>query len=173
MHAEGRQILAGDITNEILGDYIAMINNKALRPFDYEIRTHLHDRNGVRYYGFVNVKDDPLTQSATTYSADEIAFINRVLDAMFESNRINEEMVVSSMDVSNLAKVSPDQRRRESMGQTQGQTQTQTSGAINGLTMSAAESVIENMVQQGWFEKVQNGDYTLAPRGLMELKGYY
>lgn len=181
----------------MLGDYIAVINNKALRPYDYEIRTHLHaPRNsnggggagggGIRYYGFVNVKDDPLTQSATTYTADEIAFINRVLDAMFENHRRNDDMVVSSMDVFNLAKVSPDQRRRESMAQTtltqtqphsqspvQAPTQTQTTGTINGLTMSAAENVIESLVQQGWFEKVRNGAYTLAPRGMMELRGYY
>lgn len=119
----------------------------------------------------MNTTSDPFTQLATTYSPDEIAFVKRLLDAMFETNntRISEAMVVSGMQAMQLARVSSADagvRRRESMGTgTQG-------GAAQSLTMSQAETVMQQLVDEGWMEKSRKGFYGLSPRGLMELRGW-
>lgn len=119
----------------------------------------------------MNTTSDPLTQLATTYSADEMAFVKRLLDAMFETHntRISEAMVVSGMQAMQLARVSSADAgasgsRRESMG-AQG-------GAAQSLTMSQAETVMQQLVDEGWMEKSRKGFYGLSPRGLMELRGW-
>jgi non-structural maintenance of chromosomes element 1 len=119
----------------------------------------------------VNTTSDPFTQLATIYSPDEIAFVKRLLDAMFETNntRISEAMVVSGMQAMQLARVSSADAgvsRRESMGTgTQG-------GSAQSLTMSQAETVMQQLVDEGWVEKSRKGFYGLSPRGLMELRGW-
>ncbi|ODM17070.1 hypothetical protein SI65_07469 [Aspergillus cristatus] len=170
-----------DITEEDLSSYIAAANT-AVSPFDLEIRSTLRQiqTNGddtnihpERVYALVNTTSDPLTQLATTYSPDEIAFVKRLLDAMFETNntRISEAMVVSGMQAMQLARVSSADAgvsRRESMGTgtgTQG-------GAAQSLTMSQAETVMQQLVEEGWMEKSRKGFYGLSPRGLMELRGW-
>lgn len=121
-------------------------------------------------YALVNTTSDALTQLATTYSADEISFIKRILDAMFDTNntRRSEAMVVSSMQAMQLAKASSgDASRRESGNATQSQ-----GGAAQSLSMSQAETVLKQLVEEGWLEKSRKGFYSLSPRGLMELRGW-
>ena len=122
-------------------------------------------------YALVNTTSDPLTQLATTYSADELAFIKRILDAMFETynTRRQEAIVISSMQAIQLAKPSNSResinRRESEAGATQG-----SSG--QGLTMKEAESMMSRLVEEGWFEKSRKGFYSLSPRGLMELRAW-
>lgn len=121
-----------------------------------------------RVYALVNTTSDPLTQLATTYTADEIGFIKRLLDAMFETNntRISEAMVVSGIQATQLAKASGDANRRESgTQQTQG-------AATQSLSMPQAEAILRQLVDEGWMEKSRKGFYSLSPRGLMELRGW-
>ncbi|RAL04472.1 non-structural maintenance of chromosomes element 1 family protein [Aspergillus ibericus CBS 121593] len=166
-----------EITPTDLETYIAAANS-AISPFDLEIRSLLpqleldptQDNNAhtppERIYALVNTTSDALTQLATTHSADEIAFVKRLLDAMFETNntRRQEAMVVSSMQALQLAKVVGG---RESMSATQG-----AGGAAQSLTMTQAETMLRQLVEEGWLEKSRRGFYRLSPRGLMELKGW-
>ncbi|KAI5291363.1 hypothetical protein KEM54_005165 [Ascosphaera aggregata] len=162
--SEDRQIFGHDVRNTDIANFISTIN-KALSPFEYEIRTALHQITNERYYAFVNITSDPLTQLATMYTPDEISFIKRVLDFMFDTNNTSREelMAVSSIHISNLAKVTAEDRR-ESISQD--------AGTAQSLTMTAAEAVAQDLVHQGWFEQTGEGYYTLAPRGLMELKSW-
>lgn len=115
---------------------------------------------------------DPLTQLATTYTADEIAFVNRVFDAMFDTHntRRSESMVITAMQAIQLAKGSAgDTNRRQSGNATQQQSQ---SGASQSLSMSQAEGMMTRLVEEGWLEKSRRGYYSLSPRGLMELRGW-
>ncbi|KAJ0419204.1 Nse1 non-SMC component of SMC5-6 complex-domain-containing protein [Aspergillus carlsbadensis] len=176
---EDRRISPDDIIEEILSTFIGAANS-AISPFDLEIRSTLPqlqlqpNETGnftpERVYALVNTTSDDLTQLATTYSADEISFIKRVLDKMFETNnnRITEAMAVSSIDAMQCAKVAGDGNRRESGSATQ---QTQ-GGAAHSLTMTQAEAVMKQLVDDEWFEKSLRGFYTLSPRGLMELRGW-
>jgi hypothetical protein len=166
---EGREILPEDVTQADLTSYIAAANT-AISPFDLEIRSTLHQTNQTRVYALINTNSDPLTQLATTYSADEIAFVKRVLDAMFETynTRRQEAMVVSSMQAIQLAKPSADGNRRES---TQSSALTQGSSG-QGLSMSQAERMMKKLVEEGWFEKSSKGFYSLSPRSLIELRAW-
>jgi hypothetical protein len=124
-----------------------------------------------RVYALVNTTSDPLTQLATTYTADEIAFVKRVLDAMFETynTRRCEGMVVTGIQAMQLAKAAGDANRRESNGTT---TEPPQGGAAQSLSMSQAETMMKRLVDEGWFEKSGKGFYSLSSRGLMELRGW-
>lgn len=91
---------------------------------------------------------------------------------MFDTynTRRQEAMVISSMQALQLAKAGAgDANRRESGTQQQQATQ---GGAAQSLTMTQAETMLKQLVEQGWFEKSRKGYYRLSPRGLMELRGW-
>ena len=161
---EGREVLPNDITVEDLNSYISAANT-AISPLDLEIRSTLHQQTRERYYSLVNTTSDALTQLATTYTAEEIAFVKRVLDAMFEgpNNKGRKEaMCLTSMEAVQHAK--PSGRSETQNGATQSTSQ--------GLSMRDAESMMARLVEEGWFEKSAKGFYNLSPRALMELKGW-
>ena len=89
---------------------------------------------------------------------------------MFETNntRLSEAMVVSGMQATQLARVSSADANRRQSG-TQQQTQ---GGAAQSLSMSQAETILQQLVEDGWLEKSRKGFYSLSPRGLMELRGW-
>lgn len=161
-----------DITQNVLNHHIATVNT-AISPFDLEIRSTLHQANQTRVYGLINVTSDPLMQLATTYTADEIAYVKRLLDAMFEKNNTNREeaMVVSTMlalQLSRPSAVGSNGNRRQSQA-TATQTQTQ-GGTVQPLSMREAEEMLSRLVNEGWLEKSRKGSYGLTPRALMELR---
>lgn len=166
-----RAVPSEDIRQEDLDNYVDTLNAH-ISAYDLEIRLTLHQTTRERVYALVNTTSDALTQMATVHSADEIAFVKRVLDAMFETNNTPraEVMAVTGMQALKLAKApgQESQSRRQSGTQAQGQSQ----AANANLTMSQAESVLENMVAEGWFELSQRGFYSLTPRALMELRGW-
>lgn len=149
-----------DVDQAHFEHYIYTINN-AVSPFDYEIRSSIHQITKERVYAYVNTTSDALTQMSTIHSADEIAFVKRVLDAMFDTYNTQraEVMAITSMQALKLSK---DPSRRE----------TQTQSAQSGLTMAQAEKVMADMEAEGWFELSENGFYSLSPRALMELRNW-
>ncbi|KAL1956664.1 hypothetical protein VTO42DRAFT_6914 [Malbranchea cinnamomea] len=165
---EGREILPNDISQSDLTHYTATIN-LAISPFDLEIRSTLHQGTQARVYALVNTTSDPLTQLATTYSADEIAYVKRLLDCMFETNntRIAEGMCITTMQAMQLARVTSN--RTSTAGDEAQQTQ---GGSAQSLTMKDAEEMLTRLVDEGWFERSRRGYYTLAPRALMELRSW-
>ena len=157
-----RPTLEGDISQADFDNYISTLNFSISR-FDFEIRSTLHQTTKQRIYALVNTTSDALTQMATVHSADEIAFVKRVLDAMFDTYNTQraEVIAVTSMQALKLAK---DPNRRET-----GSTQAQQNA---GLTMSQAEEMLASMTDEGWFELSTRGFYSLTPRALMELRGW-
>jgi hypothetical protein len=161
---EGREVLANDVTIDDLNSYISAANT-AISPLDLEIRSTLHQQTRERYYSLVNTTSDALTQLATTYTAEEIAFVKRVLDAMFDGQNNKgrrEAMCLSGIGAVQLAK--PSVRRDTQNGATQSTSQ--------GLSMRDAENMMTRLVEEGWFDKSAKGFYSLSPRALMELKGW-
>lgn len=161
---EGRAISADDIIHDDLETYVKKAN-RAILPLDMEIRSTLHQLTRERIYALVNTTSDPIMQLATTYSADEIAFVKRMLDAMFDgaANRgKNELMCISSIQVVQLAKASG--RRETQNGESQA-TQIRLSG-------HDAEDLVRKLETEGWLEKSDAGFFTLSARALMELKSW-
>ena len=159
MCLEGRETLPADVTQADFTSYVSGANGQ-LSPFDYEIRSSFHQSTRERIYALVNTTSDALTQVATTHSANEIAFVKRVLDAMFDKYNTEkaEVMSVTGMQALELAKGIPTERRESG-------TQAQ------GLTMKEAEKVLGELVAENWLDKSRYG-YSLSPRALMELRGW-
>ncbi|KAF5023515.1 hypothetical protein F66182_4427 [Fusarium sp. NRRL 66182] len=139
--------------------------SEAASLFDYEIRTTVHQVTKRRIWALVNTASDPQTQLATTFNPEELSFIKRVLDAMFEKFNTPrmEVMAITEMQAIKLARPN----RRESQIDTDTQTQIT---ADKGLKHSEVEAVLASLVEGGWFEKSHEGFYTLSPRALLELR---
>ena len=172
LNTDKRETQVEDITHNDLNNYISAVNT-AISPFDLEIRSTLHQANQTRVYSLINITSDPLMQLATTYTADEIAYVKRLLDAMFEKNNTTREeaMVVSSMLAVQLARPnasnSNNNRRQSQAAGTQTQSQ---GGTAQPLSMKEAEEMLSRLVSEGWLEKSRKGFYGLTPRALMELR---
>lgn len=166
-YLERREILAEDITE---ADFQAYINaaNTAISPFDFEIRSTYHQTSRKRIYALVNATEDPIIQLATSHTADEISYLKRVLDVMFETYNTSRQeiMAITSMEAVRLCKA-PVETSRE----TQNGSATQGSAGQH-LTMVQAEKMLKTLVEEGWFEKSARGFYSLSPRALMELRGW-
>jgi len=159
-----------DVTEADFNSYISAATT-ALSPFDYEVRSTVHQVSKERIFAIVNSTSDPLTQLATTRTADEIAFIKRVLDAMFETYNTprQEIMGLTSMQAMKVARA--DARNRQSIN-AQARDEDGTQVTDKGLTNSQAEKLMASLVAEGWFERSKEGWYTLSARALMELKSW-
>ncbi|RDW84048.1 non-structural maintenance of chromosomes element 1 family protein [Aspergillus mulundensis] len=174
----GETVSPNAITENHLNSFV-MAANSAISPLDLEIRSTIpqvelddptnEQVNPERVYALVNTTSDGLTQLATTHTADEISYVKRVLDKMFETNnnKITEAISLSTMEALNECKVGGSNRRESGSA-----TQATQGGAAQPLTMGQAETVLKQLCEDGWFEKSQKGFYTLSPRGLMELRGW-
>lgn len=162
---EAAEISPRQVTEE---DFLSYIDaaNQAASLFDYEIRSSAHQVTGKRAYALVNTIADPQTQLATTYSAEELAFINRLLIAMFEKHNSErmEVMAIVEMDAFKLAR--PSNRRQSGVDDVQG---TQ-APADKGLKHGEVEMVLVNLLAGGWLEKSIESFYSLSPKALLELR---
>lgn len=163
---EGREVQAEDITVEDLDSFIYQANRK-LSPLDLEIRSTFHQQTRERVYALINTTSDPMTQLATTYTADEIIYVKKLLDAMFDGRNNKgrrEAMCLAGIEAIQTGKT-PEKRR-----ETQNENATQSAAGM--LKARDAEAVLNKLVEEGWFEKSTAGFYSLSPRALMELKAW-
>ncbi|KAE9370712.1 hypothetical protein N431DRAFT_379357 [Stipitochalara longipes BDJ] len=178
---DGQKVLAGiftvqegkvtdpkDVTQEDFDSYISAAAD-AISPYDYEIRSTQHQITKERIYALVNSVSDPLTQLATTRTPDEISYIKRLLDAMFETHNTKrrEVMAVTSMEAMET-KVRKGVNRQSEGGEPAQATQS----SDRGLTQSEAEKLLANLVKETWLERSNEGFYTLSPRALLELRSW-
>ncbi|EXJ92910.1 hypothetical protein A1O3_01466 [Capronia epimyces CBS 606.96] len=165
---DGREVQAQDITVDDLNHYISAANRK-LSPLDLEIRSTFHQQTRERVYGLVNTTSDPLTQLATTYTADEIIYVKKLLDAMFDGQNNKgrrEAMCLSGIEAIQVGRA---QNRRETQDGNENATQPSAAGMLGARD---AEAMLNKLLDEGWLEKSRLGFYSLSPRALMELKGW-
>lgn len=162
------------VTKEDFQSYLSAAQ-LALSHLDYEIRSTLHQVNKQRIWAIVNTTSDPMTQLATLHSADEIGFVKRVIDAMFEkynSPRM-EVMCLDSMQAikfRNAPRVANDADAAMIDGGG-GESQAHSQG-LKGIKSTEVEAVMHAMVEEGWFELSDEGFYSLSPRALLELRSW-
>ncbi|RFU74111.1 nse1 non-smc component of smc5-6 complex [Trichoderma arundinaceum] len=161
---ESEECRPDQVQEETFLEYIDRAS-AAVSMFDYEIRSTQHQVTKERIFALVNTTSDPQTQLATIFSPEELSFIKRVLDAMFEKfNRPRmESLCITEMQAIKLARPP----RRESQGDGDDQSQAPTD---RGLKHSEVETVLESLVEGGWFEISKEGFYSLTPRALLELR---
>lgn len=164
---ESEECRPDQVSEAVFLDYIDKAS-VAASLFDYEIRSTQHQATKERIFALVNTTSDAQTQLATIYSPEELSFIKRVLDAMFEKfNRPRmESLCITEMQAIKLARPP----RRESQADA-GEDQSQAAAATDrGLKHSEVENVLESLVDGGWFEISREGFYSLTPRALLELR---
>ncbi|KAI0414545.1 Nse1 non-SMC component of SMC5-6 complex-domain-containing protein [Xylaria grammica] len=167
---ENEEIEPDQITQEDFDSYVSAVS-AAVSPFDLEIRSAMHQTRKERVYALVNTTSDPMTQLATLHSADEIAFVKRVIDAMFE--RYNtprmEALCLDEMQANKL-RARPAPEHGDDVDMENGEAPT--SQAPKGLKSSEVETVMHSMVDEGWFERSRDGFYCLSVRALLELRSW-
>lgn len=164
-----RPTLEGDINQQYITRMIHDINAR-LAPLDYEIRNTKDQTSKILIYALINTTSDSLTQLATTFTPDEIAYIKRLLDCMFEDNntKSREIMAVPRVQAAQLARA-PRPRQSQINGE---DSVNQTDASAKSLSISDSEHVLQQLVDQAFFNKSRKGYYSLAPRALMELRTY-
>lgn len=164
--ARGEPTEANEVTKEDLQSYVSA-SQAALAQFDYEVRSTMHQVRKERVYAIVNTTSDAMTQLATLHSAEEIAFVKRVIDAMFEKYNTPrmEVMALDSLQANKLSRA-PRPANDEAVEDGDSQAQSQ----LKGLKSTEAEAMMQSMVDEGWFERSDSGLYSLSPRALMELR---
>ncbi len=162
------QVRPEQVTEEMF-DKLMGTAREAASLFDYEIRRTQHQVTKERVYAFVNTASDPQTQLATTFSHDELAFVKRALEAMFDKYNTPRMEVIALTDMQAVKLARPN--RRESAVNRSEDEPTQSQPTIDkGLKHSEVERVLENLVGGGWFEKSREGFYSPTPRTLLELR---
>ncbi|KAI1094875.1 Nse1 non-SMC component of SMC5-6 complex-domain-containing protein [Rostrohypoxylon terebratum] len=176
-HPEPEIVPAHRVTQEDFESYVSAAS-EAAGAFDYEIRSATHQVTKERVYALVNVAGDGVTQMATLRTAEEGAFVRRVVDAMFErynSPRM-ELCCLDGMQANKLRSAPREVEEEEGNGDGGGEGGegggTQAAGPARGLKSSEVESVMRSMVDEGWFERSPKGFYSLAPRALIELRSW-
>ncbi|KAK4448089.1 Nse1 non-SMC component of SMC5-6 complex-domain-containing protein [Podospora aff. communis PSN243] len=154
------------ITMEDFTNFTRMAR-EAIEPMDFDIRmTRDQVRGGQRVWVFMNAHSDVPTQLATTRTPEEVAYIKRLLDAMFNDYN-TPRMEVMAVDEGQALKVSRPSRSRESLANENGEGAA--AAADKGLKHSEVLALLSSLVAEGWLEKSREGFFSLSPRALVEL----
>lgn len=168
-HDNPAPIAADELLAEDVEKFVRLAR-EAVSPLDFDIRKLLHQKTKEPVWAFVNVTSDPSTQLATTHTADEISFVKRLLDAIFDTyNKPRLELMCLTEDQAlKLSRPSPPRNGRVSLGEA-GASQAATD---KGLKHSEVLALLASLVAEGWLEKSRGGFYSLTPRALMELAAW-
>ncbi|KAJ4425152.1 hypothetical protein N0V82_000207 [Gnomoniopsis sp. IMI 355080] len=165
---QGRQVDPNEISE---ADFRTLMSKmrEAVAPLDYDVRSTTHQTTREQIWAVINAHSDPSTQLATSRNPDEIAFIKRLLDAMFETynTRRQEVMAVTAAQARKVARPSArNDRNEDAIGEDAPQTQL---ASDRGLKHSEVEKLLPSLVEEGWFEQSDEGFYSLSARSLLEL----
>ncbi|PKS09041.1 hypothetical protein jhhlp_003654 [Lomentospora prolificans] len=151
-------------------DYYINSASDAVSQFDYQVRSAVHQANATRVWALVNTTSDPSTQLATTFTPDELSFVKRVFDAIFDTYNTPrmEKMCVTMQEAISLSR--PPRNANNPNTSINDGDESQAVSTDKGLRHSDVNRVIEELVEGGWLEKSPEGFYSPAPRALMELR---
>ncbi|TKY88883.1 hypothetical protein EX895_002124 [Sporisorium graminicola] len=120
---------------------------KHLSVLDLEIRRLRDQQTGEHMLALVNTKADKLIQGATRYTANEIAFIKKLVEEIFKAKK--ETYSLPALEAVRLG-----------------------SKVRTHLTRDATEELLKNLVDHRWIDYSSDGIYTLSTRSLLELRNY-
>ncbi|KAH6616821.1 Nse1 non-SMC component of SMC5-6 complex-domain-containing protein [Boeremia exigua] len=168
-HNPERPFPVGDVTQSGFITPTIQTINARLEPYNFEIRHTRNQQTKETTYALVNKTSDAMTQLATRFSPSEIAFIRRLLDAMFDTNNTptRETMAVKQMEASQLARP-----RRSRQSQAASLADDAQSQADAGISIAEADAVLDALVADRFLQLSRAMYFSLAPRALMELHSY-
>ncbi|KAI8970450.1 Nse1 non-SMC component of SMC5-6 complex-domain-containing protein [Mycotypha africana] len=137
-----------DPSEEGFTNFFATINTQ-LETLDYALRITHREYDGSPFLTLVNVKQDPMTEVATNYSASELGYIRELIDMIVNAD--NEDFAISTMAAIQLGnKIKPLK-----------------------LTPKETQDVLERLIEDKWIaEEESNGVYYLNTRAISELQSY-
>ncbi|KAH8900053.1 putative DNA repair protein Nse1 [Thozetella sp. PMI_491] len=168
--AEEEAVDPASVTMDEFSEYIDKAR-EAVSQLDLEIRSSQHQVTKERIWALINTQSDSSTQMATTHSADEIAYINRLLNAMFDKYN-TPRMEVMAVDEKQAIKVARPPPRESQAGGPDDEANTQAAPTDRGLKHSEVITLLRSLVEEGWLEDSEAGFYSLSPRALMELRSW-
>lgn len=168
---QGRRVKPDRIPEDLLRSYIGKAR-EAIALLDYDIRSTVHQTTKEQIWAIINAHSDPSTQLATSRTPDELSFIKRLLDAMFETynTQRQEVMAVTAAQARKVARppAKPNGSNRDA-DEEEAEPQQQRA-ADKGLKHSEVEKLLPSLVDEGWFELSDEGFYSLSARSLLELR---
>lgn len=184
---------ADDVTYETLRQYINQAKN-ALMPLDFDIRSATNERavsngggrgynsNDNRIWVLVSTDNDPKSHLAVLFTPRKLAFIHRLLDALFDTYNTPriEALCITEQQALKLSRP-PRTSARQSVG-----ANAEGAGAgagadadgnaaasrDKGLKHSVVLSLLASLVRQGWLSKSAQGFFALTTRALLELEPF-
>lgn len=160
---DGRGVGPDSVTEQQIRHLVSKAR-EAVAPLDYDIRSTYHQATRELVWALINAHSDPSTQLATSRTPDEMAFIKRLLDAMFETYN-TQRLEVMAVTAAQARKVA-----RPSARDADGDEPRTQQAADKGLKHSEIERLLPSLVEEGWFELSDEGFYSLSVRSLMELQ---
>ncbi|KAG5976194.1 hypothetical protein E4U55_007467 [Claviceps digitariae] len=168
---ERSEVRAEHITEVDFQGYLESVSDAA-SLFDYEIRSIVHQVTKQRVYALVNTQSDPQTQLATVFSPEELGFLKRILDAVFDKYNTPrmEVLAITEMQAIKLARPLAHRQSHMNDDETADPEEPSKHAIDRGLKHSEVEIMLTRLVEGEWFSKSRDGFYTLTPRALMELR---
>ncbi|CAK7562332.1 MAG: hypothetical protein SEPTF4163_000174 [Sporothrix epigloea] len=183
------RLAPSDITYDMLQQYINQAK-AALAPLDFDIRTATDERsmgsgsgsggrssNDHRVWVLVSTDNDPKSHLAVLFTPRKLAFLHRLLDALFDTYNTPriEALCITEQQALKLSRPPRTQSAtRPSLGDGEG-VASQAAAATTrdmGLKHSVLLSLLASLVRQGWLSKSAQGFYALTTRALLELEPY-
>lgn len=127
-----------------LDDFISVANLQ-LQPLFLEVRRGMAEESGRTCYALVNLAESEVTRMASDYSEMELELFKKTMDLIV----LSENGFASSTEILNLA----DQLKPKKMKKRE------------------AEQVLQRLVEDKWLSE-KEGEFTLHPRGILELEQY-
>lgn len=146
--------------------------NRAFEPLSFEIVESKDMNDASILFTFVNKKALGAIQLSTKYSQNEIQLVKHAIDTIFSPNNVNQEKTTDeSGTVFNQVKYHVPYMQMVKSVRNGPIDEDDDAPQYNKLSLDEAELFLRDLECYGWFERY-DGNYTLATRGLVELKNY-
>lgn len=149
--------------------------NTRLEPLDLEIAESKDmDDSSINVFSFVNKKPTGAIRLSTKYSQNDVQLVKQVIDRIFAAEYVNKTSAVDeegtghsqitySVPCMKMVKYLRDGPKTSEDGDD--------APIINRFTLEESDLFLKDLECYGWLERNLN-NYTLATRGLVELKKY-
>ncbi|PWN53175.1 hypothetical protein IE53DRAFT_384356 [Violaceomyces palustris] len=147
LHRSACKVTRAPYSEDEYGEFFDQVSN-SLSKVGLEIRRLIDQETNVATLALINTKGDEMAQMATNYSASELAFIKRLIQAIFTAE--DEAYSLTSINALRLGgELKPPMSKR------------------------TCEKLLENLVSKSWFSySASSGRYKFSTRSILELEGY-
>lgn len=149
VEADTRQLYSDSVhsdsteTTEDFEHFITSLNRQ-LKKLDMQVVNARMEDCSERWYGLVNRSADPAAKIATSYTAAQLEFFNKVIETFATNNG-----VASSTALINAA-----------------------ASLERKLTGSGAQSFLKGLIKSKWLREISRGVYGAGPRFILELRPF-